>query len=622
MRSSELIEQLKSRNIRKALTIYISTALTTIGIVKLFMEVYGLPAVIFPILLSTLTCGVGSAFLVGWYHGAHGTQKIQKREIALHSLFLLAAGFLVVTAVERSHQPRIGSLREGKSIAVLPFKNMSDNKEDEYFSDGMTEDILTQISKIGDLRVISRTSVMKYKDTQQSIRAIGEELGVAAILEGSVRRVGNRIRIVGQLIDAQTDEHLWAETYDREMKDVFAIQSDVAQRISAALKAQLQPEEKHLIEKKATESLDAYAYYLRGRDHYYRLTKDDNERAVEFFKKATVLDARYALAFTGLADAYAQRVQRYGYPAQWADSSIALSTHAIELDPDLAEAYKSLGLAYYQREWYKSAIEQYRKALSLNPNYASAYANMGELMLWTGHQDEAIRLVRKAIALSPSRASFYSMLGNAYAELEMDSSALYWFGKAIELQPSLTQLYVGLGELYIAQDNITKAREVLRSALARDPDVPLLLTTAGNVELYDKKYDAAGAFFRKAYDNLDDKTEALTQLAFTLVKTGKGREAEQLLDQAQAEAQRDIAALSEEGTRRYELACIWAIRNRPAEAMRWLREAVQLGSRSYRLTAHDPLLENLRRLPEFAQLMDDLHREKITLMERVMEGEQ
>ncbi|MBM2841399.1 MAG: hypothetical protein HW412_1927, partial [Bacteroidetes bacterium] len=452
----QFLQELKLRNVRKTMTIYVSSALTTIGVVKLFMEVYGLPAVIFPIIVSVLTCGVGSAFLVGWHHGAQGPQKIQKKEIALHSVILLTAVVLVVNVVERSRLPRLAAAREGKSIAVLPFKNMSDNKEDEYFSDGMTEDILTQISKIGDLRVISRTSVMKYKNTQQSIREIGEDLGVAAILEGSVRRVGNRIRIVGQLIDVATDEHIWAETYDREMQDVFAIQSDVAQRISAALKAQLQPEEKHLIEKKATESMDAYAYYLRGRDHYYRLTKDDNERAVEFFKKAIAHDSSYALAFTGLADTYAQRVQRYGFSAQWADSSIALSNYAVELDPDLAEAYKSLGLAYYQREWYESAIEQYRKALSLNPNYAPAYANMGELMLWTGHQDEAIRLVKKAIALSPGRASFYSMLGNAYAELEMDSSALHWFGKGIELQPSLTQLYVGLGELYTAQSNTTK----------------------------------------------------------------------------------------------------------------------------------------------------------------------
>jgi TolB-like protein/Flp pilus assembly protein TadD len=609
--------QVKSRNIRKTLTIYMSTALTSIGILRLFMEVYGLPAVIFPITVSVLTCGVASAFLVGWYHGTEGQQAIRRKEIVLHSVIILGAALLVVNVVERSRQPRLGAAREGKSIAVLPFKNMSDNRGDEYFSDGMMEDILTQLSKIGDLRVISRTSVMKYKETQLSIREIGEDLGVAAILEGSVRRVGDRIRIAGQLIDVATDEHIWAETYDRDMKDVFAIQSDVAQRISEALKAQLQPNEKRLIEKKATESMDAYAYYLRGRDLYYRLTRDDNERAVEFFKKAIALDPHYALAFTGLADAYAQRVQRYGLSAEWADSSIELSKHAIELDPDLADAYKSLGLAYFQREWYASAIEQYRKALSLNPNYASAYANMGEVMLWTGRQDEAIRLVRKAVALSPGRASFHSMLGNAYAELEMDSSSLYWFTKAIELQPSLTPLYVGLGELYLAQGNITRAREVLHAALAREPEIPLLLSTAGNVELYDRKYEAGEALFRKAYDLLDEKFEVATQLAYALSKTGKTGEAKRLLDEAYDHAEADLAAQTEEGIRRYELACIWAMRGNRDEAMRWLRESIRLGARSYRLTVRDPLLENLHGVPGFVHLMDQLRSEKTMLKSRV-----
>lgn len=616
---AQIIEQLKLRNVRKTLTIYLSSALTTVGVIKLLQEVYNIPSFLFPATVTMLIFGIGNALIYAWYHGLEGEQKVRKSEIVLHTLFLGIGLLLAVRSAESPRRPEIAFTE--KSIAVLPFKNLGESKEDEYFSLGITDDILTQLSKIKDIRVISRTSVMKYVDSEKSIREIADELGVSTILEGSVQRIGNRVRITSQLIDARTDGHVWAEKYDREMKDIFSIQSDVAQRISAALQAQLQPEEKQLIEKKATENIDAYAYYLRGRDYYYRLTKDDNERAAEFFKKAIALDSTYALAFTGLADAYAQRVQRYDFPAEWADSSIALSKHAIELDADLAEAYKSLGLAYYQREWYSRAIEQYRKALELNPNYASAYANMGELMLWTGHQDETIRLVKKAVVLSPGRASFYSMLGNAYAELEMDSSSLYWFEKAIELQPTLMQLYVGLGELYTARGEIAKAREVLRSALEREPDIPLLLTTAGTIELYDKKYDAAEAFFRKAHNNIEDNMGAMTPLAFTLTKTGKKQEAEQLFDRAQAEAENSIAAQSEEGMQRYELARIAAIRNKPAEAIRWLHEAIELGARSYRLTVHDPLLENLWQVPEFVQMMEELHQQNLTLKERVMEAE-
>ncbi len=177
----------------------------------------------------------------------------------------------------------------------VPFKNLSDSKEDEYFSDGVTEDIITQLSKIGDLKVISRTSVMRYKASDKNIREIGKELNVATVLEGSVRRLGNEVRIVAQLIDASNDEHLWAETYDKELTKIFSIQSEIAQQIAAALKAKLSPAEKERIEKRPTESLDAYAYYLKGRQYYYRYHRQDNENAIGLFVKALELDPNYAL---------------------------------------------------------------------------------------------------------------------------------------------------------------------------------------------------------------------------------------------------------------------------------------------------------------------------------------
>ncbi len=611
---------MKTRNVRKTMAIYGSTALTAIGVIKLLIETYHIDVLerTFPVVVTLLLSGVVSAFIFAWFHGKEGGQRFQKREIALHIVVIVVAMFISF---------RVGSAplrdlavhRLGKSIAVLPFKNMSEEKDDEYFSDGITEDILTQLSKISELNVISRTTVMKYKDTQKSLREIGSELGVAAILEGSVRHDGNRVRIVSQLINAATDKHIWAETYDRELKDIFAIQSEVAQKIGLALKAQLLPEEKQLIEKQATGNLEAYGYYLRGRELYYRLTKEDNERAIDFFKKAIALDSTYALAFAGLADTYAQRVQRFNFPSQWADSSIALSKHAIELDPNIAEPYKSLGLAYYQREWYREAIKQYERALSLNPNFASVYANMGELKLWTGHQDEAIWLARKAISLSPGRVPFYNTLAIAYTELEMDSAALRWFEKAIELQPSLRQLYVGLGELYLSENEIPKARQTLRGAIEKEPDYTLLLETAGKIELYDGENEAALILFRKAYDLSEDKTGGLVQLAFALAKTGKGNEAEKFLNRSYSEAQRTIAALSEEGSSRYELACIYAIRNNATEALKWLRESITLGSRSYRLTVRDPLLENLRGVPEFSRMMEELRSRKMKQRTRVEE---
>jgi len=233
---------------------------------------------------------------------------------------------------------------DSKSIAVLPFDNLSPDPENEYFSLGITEDIITQLSKIPDLRVTSRTSAMRYQDSEKSVREIAQELQVASILEGSVRRVENQVRITAQLVDAMTDEHLWAETYDREIEDIFAIQSDVAEQIASSLKVELSPEDRARIERKPTENLTAYDYYLKGRDQYYSYSREDNERAIEFFNEALEVDPDYALAHGGLADAYAQRWLWYGFGEEWLDSAIEESSKAVALDPDLAETYQAEGL--------------------------------------------------------------------------------------------------------------------------------------------------------------------------------------------------------------------------------------------------------------------------------------
>ncbi len=301
-----------------------------------------------------------------------GTMVVQRKRSPLPWIAAVALVAVALIALYLFLPPKTASV-ERKSIAVLPFKNLSEEKENEYFSDGITEDIITQISKIGDLKVISRTSVMQYKNKEKSLREIGKELGVATVLEGSVRRAGNQLRIVAQLIDASSDEHLWAETYDRELTQIFAIQSDVAQKIAAALKAKLSPAEKERIEKKPTENLTAYDYYLKGREYYYHYRKQDNENAIELFKRALELDPSYALACAGLGDAYGQRFIKFGFNDAWLDSSIVTSTRAISLNPSLAEGYKALGLAYMAKGGHRKSLEANRKAVELNPSYYPAH---------------------------------------------------------------------------------------------------------------------------------------------------------------------------------------------------------------------------------------------------------
>jgi serine/threonine protein kinase len=314
------------------------------------------------------------------------------RRPSLLKLFIGVISFLLLAGIAWWLRENFHLQQEAheKSIAVLPFKNMNQDKNIEYFSDGMTEDIITQLSKIGELKVISRTSIMQYKNSNKGLRDIGQELKVGNILEGSVRKEGDQLRITGQLIDALTDEHIWAETYDRKFQDVFEVQSDVAQQIASALKAKLSGKEKKLVEKKPTENVEAYDYYLKGREYYMRFHKQDNERAIEMFQKALQLDPNFALAYAALADGYSKR-PTYGFPETWIDSAFDTSSKAIALDPNLAEGYKALGNIYFYKGWLHKALEVQHKAVELNPNYAIVIGNLGNTYRQVGNLEEALR---------------------------------------------------------------------------------------------------------------------------------------------------------------------------------------------------------------------------------------
>jgi TolB-like protein/Flp pilus assembly protein TadD len=563
--------------------------------------VYDLPEALFKVVAVLMTCGAASAFIVAWYHGSGGTQKTQKKEYAFHTLVLAAA--IILSFRVTGLQKAIVRLPDDRTIAVLPFKNLSDNKEDEYFSIGMTDDILTQLSKIKDLRVISRTSVMKYKNTERTIREIGGELGAATILEGSVRRAGNRVRIVSQLINAQTDEHLWGETYDREMRDVFAIQSEVAQRIVTALEAKLSPEELQRIDRKPTENLDAYAYYLRGRELYYRYTKDDNEQAIDLFKKSIALDSAYALAYAGLGDAYAQRVQRFSFPDAWNDSSLALAQQAIVLDPNIAEPYKALGLAYYQHGWLQKAMEQYRSAIELSPNFASPVANLSRILRDTGRLAEALPLMQKSIILNAGRATYYFDLGLLYVYMADDSLAEHWLRYSMRIQPDLTFPYSDLAKLYATQGKLNEAKELMDQSMTKAPDDPYVLVGAGEIALWLGSLGKAKQYFQRASELYPVESKPTTQLAFIAWKEGRQAETDRLLAQSLSVLKKYAEEGNEDCALPYDSARILVIQGKKHEACQLLSKAVDAGWRQYRWTAQEPLFESLRGNPDFVKLI-------------------
>jgi serine/threonine protein kinase/tetratricopeptide (TPR) repeat protein len=529
---------------------------------------------------------------------------VRRRPTSLHlstgviSVLLLAwiGWWLLDHSQKKSHE---------KSIAVLPFKNLGNDKSTEYFTDGMTEDIITQLSKIGELKVISRTSIMQYKNSNKGIRDIAQELKVGNILEGSVRKEGNQLRITGQLIDAQTDEHIWAETYDRELQDVFEVQSDVAQQIANALKAKLSGKEKELVEKKPTENLAAYDYYLKGRDYYGRYHKQDNERAIEMFQKALKLDPKFALAYAGLADAYSKRPD-FGFPQGWTDSALEASSKAIALDQNLAEGYKALGLVYSNKGWYRKTIEVLHKALELNPNYAPAAGNLGISYNHIGKPDDALPWMKKYAALDPTTAMPYYMLGEAYSNLDDFVKAEQYYNKSLELQPDFTYSYQSLISLYYVQGQCGKAIEKSQKMLSSDPDAPWSLTQAGNAELFCENYENAKQHYQKAVSVLSPDAWSLVPLAYVLKKEGKKQDATKLLNQTLAILQKQLEQGDESPSVPYLMTEAHNIQDDKAAAYKWLQKSIDAGFVWYRLPMTDPMLENLRGETQFQQMMANL----------------
>ncbi|MCK6562089.1 protein kinase [candidate division KSB1 bacterium] len=495
-----------------------------------------------------------------------------------------------------------------KSIAVLPFSNLSESKEDEYFSDGITEDVITQLTKIADLKVISRTSVMQYKGVDKNIPDIGKKLDVATVLEGSVRRAGNQVRIAAQLIDTHDEGLLWAETYDKEMADIFVIQSEIAVQIAMALKVKLSSPEKKQIEKKPTGNITAYDYYLKGREYYYRHYREAYEMAGGFFVKALELDSTFALAYAGLADVCAQR--------ESADSAITLSRRAIAMDARLPEAYRSLGLAYYYKGWMQKSLEASLHAIRLNANHFPAIVNVGWVLIET-NPVEALPWFKKAFMLDPTTATSASAIGTAYMVLGDEANAEKWFKQSIEIAPDYWRNYLKLWQLYSRGGRYDAAKEIEQKLLANAPNY---LQATGLSYLLDHNYVQAKEYYEKTV-SIDPKFRSL-DLAYFYKKTGKEGEAQKIFDLFTKRCQANIERGNERYWPRYDMARISAALNRKAEAYEWLQKAIDAGWIEYRWGMTDPLLENLHNDKRFRQMMAhvkakvDQMRQQVEMMEQ------
>ncbi|NQU60226.1 MAG: adenylate/guanylate cyclase domain-containing protein [Rhodospirillales bacterium] len=342
------------------------------------------------------------------------------------------------------------------SVAILPFVNMSGDKEQEYFSDGMTEDLITDLSKVSALMVIARTSTFAYKGKVDDIRTIAKELNVRYVVEGSVRKAGGKVRITAQLIDAETGKHLWADRYDRNFKDVFALQDEVLGKIVAALKVTLTPVEKKRMARPLTTSPDAYDLYLKGLRQESFFTKNGNLESRKLFERAIELDPGFASAYAHLAQAHDNAVVGDWSVDKAADYKLALilAEKAVVLDPDLPYARWGLSRVLAHQNFDDRAFAEMKKAIELNPNYAGAYAYMTFLYIRAGRAEEGLPSIEKAMRMNPGFPFwYYHALAMVQFALERFEAAAANLEKAVERNPNVTWLRTFLAASYANMGN-------------------------------------------------------------------------------------------------------------------------------------------------------------------------
>jgi TolB-like protein/class 3 adenylate cyclase/Flp pilus assembly protein TadD len=433
------------------------------------------------------------AFLPESPEGFRQTLRIQRlklsrrvrpvHQVVVAGLVLVAATIVAVrylthplpsaqdSALRTDAAPAVLPLPDKPSIVVLPFANMSDDPKQDYFSDGLTEDLTSALSKISSLFVIARNSAFTYKGKAVKVQDVSKELGVRYVLEGSVRKADNQVRITAQLIDATTGGHLWSERYDRPLQDIFALQDEVVRKIVTTLKLQITVQEQGDLVRKTTDNLEAYDAYLRGVEATNRHTKEANTQARQLFEQALELDPQYAEAYAFLGLTYfAEWTFQWSQDSQALEQALALAQRAVAEDDSLAQAHAILGFVYLWKKQYDQAIAEEERAIALDANLTDAYVQLGETLKFTGRPEEAIGLIEKAMRLNPHYpASYLFLLGEAYRVAGRYEEAIAAYKKALTRNPDLLPVHVNLAAVYSELGREEEARAEVAEVLRINP---------------------------------------------------------------------------------------------------------------------------------------------------------
>ena len=584
MRLQNFFAELKRRNVYKVAVAYGVVAWLVIQAASIFLPAFNAPQWAMQIIILILVVGFPIALAFSWAFeitpkgivresevnpNASITHLTGRKIVALTIvLAVIATGLLIFQFIRARSTSSSAVTISNKSIAVLPFDNLSGDPQNAYFSEGVQDEILTRLAKIAELKVISRTSTQRFKSTPNDLRQIAQQLGVANILVGSVQKANNQVRVNVQLINALTDAHLWADTYDRKLTDIFAVETEIAKAVADVLQAKLTGSEQHVIAARPTENTEAHQLYLKGRFFWNKRTGSDLKKSIDYFQQAIAADPNYALAYAGVADGYVWLPgYTVGTPRDCYPKAAAAAKKALELDGTLAEAHTSLALAIWFYDFDSSqAIREFERAIELNPNYAIAHQQYGNTTLpASGRFDDAIAEGKRAIELDPVSLVINKDLGDDYNYARRYDEAIAQLHKTLEMDPGFYLAHLVLGQALDAKG----------------------------------AHDAAIVECQKARA-LNDDPAVLGVLGRSYGLSGKKMEAEKILNQLKKLSQeRYVAAYS------FGLVCLGL--GDKEEALRWLEQSYQdrAGSDIGYIRV-DPLLDPLRGDPRFEALAEKI----------------
>ena len=580
---SHFWQELKRRKVVRVITVYAAAAFVILELLSIIIEPLRLPEWTLQFAIVFLCIGFIIAIILSWIYDINPEEGIVKTEpadkvkkedeaissnswrIASYISFVVIVAFVIYHILSTNNRSLEITDFE-KSIAVLPFQNLSDEEGNEYFVDGLVEDLLNKISVIEELKVISRTSSDMYRERgTKSVPEIASELNVSYIIEGSVQRYGGKARIIVQLIDAVHDDHIWTESYDRELEDIFKTQSEIAMEIASELDAILTSEQKSIIKEEKTSNIKAFELYQMGRYYWNKRTREGFNKSIEYFEQAIETDPGYGLAFAGLADTY-YLMALWGHidSKTGRGKAVELAFNALELDSNLSEAYTVLGSLYHTVDWdWDKAENAFQRALELNPNYSTAHQYYAEYLSTIGRHEEARMHIDKAVELDPLSFVIRGINARIYYHQGHFEEALRELNKCDEIQEGHPWTIRIRFRTYYQLGQEDEAYQVLKEIFADNPRYDL--------EVAEQIYQESGLW------------------SVLLWKI-----------------ENDVAMEEEENLSYYDIAFDFALLGKDEDALYWLEKAFQIHQYDLNLMSFNIQFRPLHDHPRYQAILEGM----------------